>query len=411
MSCIIEGFGLYITLDTPLRNVNTLKSQAPSKGKALPNFLFVKGRHGKLTSTSASATSFRQTHHSPSLPYTAQPFSSQNEASPQSAQTMFCASLRRRPSFSSCIPNLQTNPYISLRGRLPVHLSSTLSIVRTNSCTESSLETHDVALPLTSTSDPRSDSTLNPRKLRGLLLSRSCIEQETLAATIQRIQHFAALTGGQYLVIIFLLAPCVKQATTKGFISAKDLADSQNASVRDPADVLAGITAYTTLQATLATRQDILHIPILPLTSLDALPRLLQSHIAARNCPPPRPEPAATTFDLLKLCTASPPMPVQTAYVLNDLFGSIGELAAACTTAASAPCSSSPTARLAKRVEGCREDDPLSCDMSALHSSATLVGTSSSHEALGKLKKLRDLIGDRQTTDVVDFWRDEWTLE
>ena len=59
------------------------------------------------------------------------------------------------------------------------------------------LTTHDLALPI----PPRSPNT-PPQKAIFLLLSSSDLKQEQ---TIQRIERFSMLDGGEHVAIIFLL--------------------------------------------------------------------------------------------------------------------------------------------------------------------------------------------------------------
>ncbi|KAI7059977.1 hypothetical protein KC352_g43828, partial [Hortaea werneckii] len=175
-----------------------------------------------------------------------------------------------------------------------------------------------------------------------------------------------------------------------------------------------GVVAWTKLQAELTNRSDIPYIPILPLTALCQLPQLVQKHVAALNTPfHSAPKQSANTFDLLQHCTSNPPMDRQTAYCLSDLFVNIEELAAACTGISSPPQSSSPSARAAARasIEAGSHvqtdgllDDPLPWTGQN--------GTSAIGDDGGrmKLKQLRDLVGEKQCIEVIDFWKEEWLI-
>lgn len=270
---------------------------------------------------------------------------------------------------------------------------------------ESQLTTHDLSIPLNANVDRKAGNTLPGRLLRLLLLSRNSVSDSKLDATIYRIQHFAFLTGGQDLAIVFLLAA----SPSTSFVSAEQLA-TDSPHIADPDDT-SGIYAYTKLQAELNNHPSIPYIPILPLAKLDGLSNLLKKHVEARTRTPPPPKSVATPFELLQLCTANPPMPQQTAFVLSDLFSSVEGLAEACTSVSSAPGSSSPSARV---VAG----DGVALSSQVGHGTGgdllddLMVWTQSTSTENGeKLKKLRDLVGEKQCVDVVDFWREEWVVE
>ncbi|KAI7325010.1 hypothetical protein KC315_g8103 [Hortaea werneckii] len=89
------------------------------------------------------------------------------------------------------------------------------------------------------------------------------------------------------------------------------------------------------------------------------------------------------------------------------------ELAAACTGVSSAPQSSSPSARAAARasIEASRQfpandllDDP------AIWTSQNVSSAVGDDDGRRKLKQLRDLVGEKQCIEVVDFWKKEWLI-
>ncbi|KAI7232392.1 hypothetical protein KC330_g5943 [Hortaea werneckii] len=311
----------------------------------------------------------------------------------------FCHSLRRRQSFKSIIPDLTVQSGLALL--------------------EKNLDTHDLALPLQPWLDPGSGHALAARQLRLLLLSSSAVAEAQLEATIERIQRFASLTGGKELAIVFLLAspPTPAHPTapvaTNSFTTARQLAQqtAQLSAVSERGN-LDGVLAWTKLQAELTNRSYIPYIPILPLTTLDKLPQLLQKHVAALNSPSHLlPKHSANTFDLLQQCTSNPPMDQQTAYCLSDVFSNMAELAGACTGISSAPQSSSPSARAAARasIEASSQfpandllDDPATWTSQNMSSAIGHV------DGRMKLKQLRDLVGEKQCIEVVDFWKEEW---
>ncbi|EMC95076.1 hypothetical protein BAUCODRAFT_525199 [Baudoinia panamericana UAMH 10762] len=225
------------------------------------------------------------------------------------------------------------------------------------------------------------------RQLRLLLLSSTATAEASIGETLHRIQHFAALTGGQDLAIVFLLSP--PPATT--FTSAKAVMDGRVGSADGQPS---GIIAYAKLQAVLANRMDIPYIPILPLSKLDDLSGLVQNYVAQLSRTRFKPvTKRATPFGLLQLCTSNPPMPQQTAYVLSDLFRDFRDLAVACTSATPAPESSSLFARAAPSQE-------LSSQTAEVSSATQLSDTRSGD----RLAQLRDLIGKQECREIVDFW-------
>lgn len=144
---------------------------------------------------------------------------------------------------------------------------------------------------------------------------------------------------------------------------------------------------------------EIPHVPTLPISSLDDLPALLKRHIAHLTRPPLQQKPAATAFELLQMCTANPPMAQQTAFILSDLFEDLRDLVATCTAAVEVSELSSPSARGMEQMSGV-------FDSSDGASSQVFEAS-----AAGKLKRLRDLVGDQECADIVDFWKEEWLLE
>ncbi|KAK0818945.1 hypothetical protein LTR02_003296 [Friedmanniomyces endolithicus] len=287
---------------------------------------------------------------------------------------MLCTTLRRRASFSSVVLALTTTAGLSLR--------------------ESRLETHDIAIPLGAILDPTTGIATTTQHLRYLLLAPSSVDQRQIGVTLNRIQHFASLTGGQDLAIVFLLQP--PPATT--IIPAKQLLDDASNCSKSSSD---GMYAYTSLQAALMDRSDIPYIPILPLATLSTLPDLLKRDASSRARSPPKAiSKLPRSLNLLRLCTANPPMPQQTAYMLSDLFPNLRDLAMACTNISSAPGSSSPSARAAASLLSSQDTE-----MFGMSTQASYAG------GYGKLKRLRDLVGEQQCMDVVDFWREEWTAD
>ncbi len=254
------------------------------------------------------------------------------------------------------------------------------------------MATHDLEIPINTSPNPRNGNTTPSRRLRVLLLAPSAVSEAKLAETFERVSHFASLTGGEDVAIVFLLHP----PQTSNFVSAKHLANG----TEDPSTKTEGVYAYSKLQAEMIHRSDIPYVTTLPLSSLEELPALLKRHIAHLSRPPLQQKPAATSFELLQLCTANPPMAQQTAFILSDLFTDLRDLATTCTTVNSAPDSSSPSERAG-----------LSQMSGAFDSSNGLSSQFFEANATSKLKRLRDLVGDQECCDIVDFWKEEWLLE
>ena len=230
------------------------------------------------------------------------------------------------------------------------------------------------------------------RQLRALLLSRSAVSDVKLYDTLKRIQHFASLTGGEDILIVYLL----NTPPGSSFVSAKEL-NKDTSDDSTPADAIA---AYSKLQAEMIICTETSYIPIRPISRLDDLSDTILKHVSALKVEPRKQETLSKSFELLKLCTANPPMADQTAYLLSDLFADFKDLAAACSTVTGAPSSSSPSARAAafqsSGVYG------INIDTSTPNLDST---------AAENLKTLRDLVGEQECQDVIDFWKEEWLVQ
>ena len=257
---------------------------------------------------------------------------------------------------------------------------------------ESQLTTHDLEIPFGSGVDPSTGHTLVTRKLRVLLLAPSALSDEKLSNTIERIEHFASLTGGQDLAIVFLLNP----RPVSSFLSTKQLV-AEGADRDSKQD---GIFSYSKLQAEMINHTEISYVPILPLAQVEGLSELLTKHAANLARSTPKQNGTATTLELLQFCTANPPMSQQTALILSDLFPNLKDLATACSSVTSAPNSGSPSVRApSSQADGIYD---LGLGMSTQNSDSS---------TKGKLKRLRDLCGDQECRDIVDFWKEEWTVD
>lgn len=255
---------------------------------------------------------------------------------------------------------------------------------------EHQLTTHDIEIPFGSAVDHITRNATSIRQLRLLLLSASAISDARLDHSLKRISHFASLTGGEDVAIVFLLCP--EKATN--FITAKQLNEGDA-----KAHTTQGTLAYSKLQAELFDLDDVSRLPILLLSKLEGLPNLLKRHLANLSRPEPPRKPAATSLELLKVCTAKPPMSQQTAFILSDLFTDLRDLGEACTSASPATSSNSPshvptTSQLLDRSGWVRDvTSPVSSDT-----------------ATSKLERLRDLVGEQQCQDIIDFWKNDFAV-
>ena len=260
--------------------------------------------------------------------------------------------------------------------------------------TENRLETHDLAIPLPATLNASTSNAEPTRELRVLLLAPSWTLEATLPKTLDRIHHFASLTGGQDLAIVFLLNP----PKTSSFVSVKDLTSADS----DPDAETKGVLAYARLQASLLSRSDIPHIPILPLASVESLAGLLTKTITALSRTPQHTSASTTPFGMLQLSTTEPPMERQTAYFATDCFANLRELAVACTEPPTEPTSSSPSFGT-----GGSGFSPSSAGGQFGN-----IGTASRGRGTEEgLRQLRALVGEQRYTELVEFWLDEWVVE
>ncbi|MCJ1302332.1 hypothetical protein MMC08_005135 [Hypocenomyce scalaris] len=190
---------------------------------------------------------------------------------------MFCTSLRQRPEWAPIIPELYTSTSFKFW--------------------ETALRTHDLALPLPSTSKTGTSH------LRVLLLSPSSVEESNRPETISRLERFSTLTGGDSIAIAFLLY------------------------LPQPLRSSSGMHAYMALQALLLSHS--LPIPILPLpTPTSLLPTL--THYVSQFSLQPQLTIAPLTL-LPHTTTTAPlrPLPEHTIHILSDLYHSLAEVATA----------------------------------------------------------------------------------
>ena len=227
-----------------------------------------------------------------------------------------------------------------------------------------------------------------------LLLAPSWTLEVNLSDTLDRIHRFASLTGGQDLAIVFLLNP----PKNSSFTSVKDLTSADN----DPDPGAKVVLAYARLQASLLSRSDIPHIPILPLASVEGLAGLLTKTIAAFLHTPQHTPASTTPFGMLQLSTTEPPMERQTAYFATDCFANLRDLAVACTEPTTEPTWSPPSFDAAGSA----------FSPSSAGGQFGNIGTASRGRGTEEgLRQLRALVGEQRYTELVEFWLDEWVVE
>ncbi|KAI4833671.1 hypothetical protein E4T44_09295 [Aureobasidium sp. EXF-8845] len=264
---------------------------------------------------------------------------------------MFCTSLRRRSSFASIVPLLVSPSGFAVK--------------------ESSLESHDIALPLVEF--PRTNTvTKSKRSLRLLLLSPNNMSEERLSATIERIQHFIALTGGLDVAIVLSLS------TSKPFSPAKDLLHAPEV------DDMDGLRSYALLQAQFMTRPELAWVPILPLTKLDGIVELIKTHAQSISRPKPKPSSAIRPLDMLAHCSCDP-LPPLAVNLASDVFSSLSDVAQAALA---------------------HHGDPT------VHDSG---GVTSSDDSLRSdrygFTVLEEQLDTKVIESMVDFWAGDWSVD
>ncbi|KAL9093865.1 MAG: hypothetical protein Q9165_003788 [Trypethelium subeluteriae] len=286
---------------------------------------------------------------------------------------MFCATLRRRPTFASTIQTLTSRTGLNLRENL--------------------LETYDLEIPL---SPAAPSSTAPARRIRILLLSpSSCDPQANLSATLSRIERLGHKTGGRDIAIVFLLS----RART-GFASARELVSITNTTSTAHLDAAEqshdGTAAFTALQAELLLRPEMSMIPVLPLPSLQSLVPVVKQYVSSLARPPPSLSPASglraptgqmmsrvdvdsDVVQLLARCTVRPPLSRQTVYVVSDLVPSLRALARCAIW-----CGESGS-------EGMSEGE---------------------EEVVGEqMRRLREFLGEDEVRGMMEFWLRGWAVE
>jgi len=213
----------------------------------------------------------------------------------------FDTTLRRRASCSSLVPVLVSSPGLNLRGTYHRLADSAQSFHLHTA--ESSHPTHDLAIPLHNQRHP------TQRTLRLLVFTPTTLNPTTHSATLSRIQHFAVLTGGRDIAILFLLTPSPSQPTS-------------NPTHPTP------LHAYCALQLALSTvsTSGVSHIPpLLPCPSPSSVPTLLKTFTDTLASAPAqtraveRKRQVNAALDLLPHCTVEAILGEEAGLALMDL--------------------------------------------------------------------------------------------
>ncbi|KAG9688050.1 hypothetical protein KCU95_g14498, partial [Aureobasidium melanogenum] len=199
------------------------------------------------------------------------------------------------------------------------------------------------------------------------------MSEERISATVQRIQHFVALTGGLDIAIILSLS------ASKPFSSAKDLLYASEI------DGMDGVQSYARLQAELMTRTELIWVPILPLAKADGIVELIKTHAQSISRPKPKPSSASRPVDMLAHCTTDPPLSSLAVNLATDTFSCLRNLAQAATT---------HNASSSSRDYG----DVVSSDDSL-------------HSLPGSFNVLEGQVDPEIVANMVDFWVMEWAIE
>jgi hypothetical protein len=221
---------------------------------------------------------------------------------------------------------------------------------------------------------PKTNNVTNPKRLlRLLLLSPNNMSEERLSATIERTQHFIALTGGLDVAIVLSLS------TSKPFSSAKDLLSAPEL------EGMEGLRSYALLQAQFMTRSELAWVPILPLAKLDGIVELIKTHAQSISRPKPKPSSAIRPLDMLAHCSYDPPLPPLAVNLASDVFSSLRDVAQAALA---------------------HYEDP------AVHDSG---GITSSDDSLRSDRYGFTVLKEQLDTEViksmVDFWVGDWSVD
>lgn len=212
----------------------------------------------------------------------------------------FAAALHARVWSQFCSPLIRYHWEVGLPIRLPIehHLIKVLS--------ETELKTHDLVIPIPS-------SASSARSLCLLILTQSSVTPENMETTLSRLQHFESLTGGTDSAIIF---PLFSAQGSMGSTSYQSLP------FQTP------LHAFT--QAQLLLMDQLINIPILPLSTPASLPKVINTFITSLNASlavSAALQPVSATVHVLPYATSSGTMSRETSMAMTGMFTCMRDLA------------------------------------------------------------------------------------
>ncbi|KAG8630616.1 hypothetical protein KVT40_002235 [Elsinoe batatas] len=172
-----------------------------------------------------------------------------------------------------------------------------------------------------------------------------------------RLQHFAAITGGQNLAICFLLA-----------------SEIEGTHFHQSSTPACGLQAYTKLQCILTVESELPTLPVLLCANAGDVGATVKAHIeslVSYQPGPPLPHPG----NLLAGCTIGPYMSSAEVSSVASLFGNIGNLASACVASAEQS-----------------------------QSNGLMELTAEDRTSIMRLEALRRQIGDERARGILGFW-------
>ncbi|KAF1989578.1 hypothetical protein K402DRAFT_451790 [Aulographum hederae CBS 113979] len=198
--------------------------------------------------------------------------------------------------------------------------------------------------PTTTLKSPSSST----HTLHVLLFTPTTTEHLTEAALLSRLHHFASLTGGHDIAIVFLLNQPAHNTATNGNRSNGDEHLSggdghlSNGNCNHAINTTApsGIHAFTALSvllssmasatASASTSTTLPPIPLLPIPDPTFLPIIIQSFTSKLVSPfaatPASDQIPNAALDLLPYSTTEAPLPQDTLFALSDLFPDLREV-------------------------------------------------------------------------------------
>jgi hypothetical protein len=171
---------------------------------------------------------------------------------------------------------------------------------------ETELKTHDLIISI-----PSSES--SARSLRLLILTQSSLAPENMETTLSRLQHFESLTGGTDSAIIFPL------------FGAQSSTGSNN---NQPLPFPTPLHAFT--QAQLLLMDQLINIPIIPLSTPASLTKVINTFITSLNASlavSAASQPTSAAVHVLPYATSSGTMSQETRMAMTNMFTCMRDVA------------------------------------------------------------------------------------